>query len=303
MLLTCSCNLLNFSGTVLLGCRLAGRPTRHQELEVLGAGLDHVGPSEHAPKPRPVGLGIADHARPAVRIHHEQQARGQPLGERLERRRRRLEDEPEAAHLDGRHALEASRKVVDLVARGRRPCRVEAVLGGPVGTDLGHRQGRRIVRPDGQREVDAVGGQVIPQQPTEPVGREPPHERGRLAEPADGPGDVVRPAPRHRRQPAVRVLDDIDQGFASDQDRHGRNTSGASPSPRAEPAARPAGCLPRPMWVLRSADRAIAFGAVWRPEERDERAVLLRVDGGRRAVRIGDVEGDRDVVVAGPVGS
>ena len=126
---------------------------------------------QQAVQPRAVALRVGDRARAAVEVEHHERRVPDPLDDRLDRRRDRLEDEPERA---GVEHLDAVREGGERVLHGQPghggPVVVEAVGRRAVGIELGERERGRVVGGDDRLEAHPVGLELLAQARAEAVG-------------------------------------------------------------------------------------------------------------------------------------
>ena len=81
--------------------RLRRRRAWVQPGQIVVAGLDYIASTQHALQASAVPARVLDRGRPAVRIKRHQRGVVDPVDERLERRRHRLEDEAERPDVEG----------------------------------------------------------------------------------------------------------------------------------------------------------------------------------------------------------
>ena len=201
--------------------------------EVVGADLDDVGAGHDAVEPIEVGRAVRDDRRPAVRVEHDQRVGRWP------RRRPRPAPRPSApaparASRGGTPGAESRGPPR---RRRVRACGAEVsavwkrYVAAPRVVEFGDGQGRRRVRRPGERQVHAVGRERLAQGRRRTDRSTGSRGRRRPAEPGDRPGRVERPAARGRREPAVRVDEQVDERLAGHDD-HGRHgTCAAYPRP------------------------------------------------------------------------
>jgi hypothetical protein len=213
------------------------RAARVEPFEVLLARLDHVRAGEQAPEPAAVVGRIRDRGRAAVRVQRDERVVAHRGRERLERRRHRLEHEPQRADIEHADLLrQRGRGGGEREPGCRRAALVEAVARDAGRVELGERERSRRVRLDDVAEAHAVGLELVAQAPSEAVRRQAAEIGDRLLEPADRARDVVGAAAGVPVEAAVAREHEVDQRLAGDDDRaaHAAALDGAiSPDPRA----------------------------------------------------------------------
>ena len=180
---------------------------------------------QQAVQPRAVALRVGDRARAAVEVEHHERRVPDPLDHRLDRRRDRLEDEPERA---GVEHLDAVREGGERVLHGQPghggPVVVEAVGRRAVGIELGERERGRVVGGDDRREAHPVGLELLAQAGTEAVGGDAAEIGHRLLEAPERARAVERAAAQMRAHLVAVADHEVDQRLPADQD-HGRKST------------------------------------------------------------------------------